>query len=290
MWVKEEIEKRANFDNIIFVQASAAISSNCGPGSFGILYLEKTEKDYNLGVFVDKKMSILEDGAEADQASEEQEEEVYDIIDYKGNYMLSDTTEHKWYDDLKGIDGETAIEYSGSEESFRLVLKIFYDSIDDKARELNSYFENEDWKNYIIKVHAIKSSAKLMGAIKTSEEARLLEDAGKAGNIDFIRGNHGAFISGYTGFKAILAPLFEEESKEKASEDNKPKADKYLMEGVYEGLLEAAKAMNCDAIEEILKEIGDYTIPDDERERLDALREMAGKFDYDSIVTELTRG
>ena len=36
--VKEEIEKKADFERIIFYKASPVIALNCGPGTFGLLY------------------------------------------------------------------------------------------------------------------------------------------------------------------------------------------------------------------------------------------------------------
>jgi DegV family protein with EDD domain len=39
--VKEEIEKRATFERIIFQKASPVIALNCGPGTFGLLYKKK---------------------------------------------------------------------------------------------------------------------------------------------------------------------------------------------------------------------------------------------------------
>ena len=40
-WIKEQIEKRMDFDQIYFKQASPAIAVNCGAGTFGLLYMEK---------------------------------------------------------------------------------------------------------------------------------------------------------------------------------------------------------------------------------------------------------
>ncbi|MCR4556312.1 MAG: DegV family EDD domain-containing protein [Saccharofermentans sp.] len=40
-WIKEQIEKHMHFDEIYFRQASPAIAVNCGPGTFGLLYMEK---------------------------------------------------------------------------------------------------------------------------------------------------------------------------------------------------------------------------------------------------------
>ncbi len=39
--IKRYIEQKAKFDNIYFVQASPVIAVNCGPGTFGLLYMNK---------------------------------------------------------------------------------------------------------------------------------------------------------------------------------------------------------------------------------------------------------
>ena len=40
-WIREQIEKTMHFDEIYFKQASPAIAVNCGPGTFGLLFMEK---------------------------------------------------------------------------------------------------------------------------------------------------------------------------------------------------------------------------------------------------------
>ena len=40
-WIREQIERQMHFDDICFTQASPAIAVNCGPGTFGLLYMEK---------------------------------------------------------------------------------------------------------------------------------------------------------------------------------------------------------------------------------------------------------
>ena len=40
-WIKGEVLKNIEFDNLIVTKASATVTSNCGPNSFGILFTEK---------------------------------------------------------------------------------------------------------------------------------------------------------------------------------------------------------------------------------------------------------
>ena len=53
-WIEEEIRNYSHFEHVVFQQASASISSNCGPGTFGILYFLKGDKSYNLASFIDE--------------------------------------------------------------------------------------------------------------------------------------------------------------------------------------------------------------------------------------------
>ena len=293
MWIKEEISKHAYFEHVVFKQASAAISSNCGPGTFGVLYFVKSNKSYNLSSYVEEDTGLLEnDSVDALQAaaSEENEETKESVLTTEQSAEdpepeIPSEEEKKaenWYDQLEGIDGRLAIQNSGSEESFKTVLKIFYDSIDGKSAELEKYYAEHDWENYTIKVHALKSSAKLIGAADTAKDAQQLENAGKEERIDYILEHHEAFMKEYLRYKDTLSVLYE-----KKEEEEKPEADEYLMESVYEGLRDAAEAMDCDSIEEVFQEMEGYAIPEKEREKYDKLCELADNFDYDGILEVL---
>ncbi|MBR5733607.1 MAG: Hpt domain-containing protein, partial [Lachnospiraceae bacterium] len=199
--------------------------------------------------------------------------------------------ELKWYQKLEVIDGDQAVKNSGSEDAFAAILKIFVDSVDNKAAELDEYFEDGDWVDYTIKVHALKSSARLIGAEAVAEEAQLLETAGKEGNTGYIRQKHESFMMAYRQLgdhlKKALGGAEEEKAAEAADEKQKPVADSNLMQSVYEDLKSAAEAMDCDTIGEIIKELDDYSIPEEDREKFEAIREKAGKFDYDGILAVL---
>lgn len=268
-WIKEEISKKAYFENVVFKQASAAISTNCGPGSFGILYFVKSNKSYNLSAFFNENMRMFVD--ENEEAESEADE-------------IESTVTLKWYESIEGIDGKVAIKNSESEEGFKRILKFFYDSIDSKAEELDRYFAEGDYENYTIKVHALKSSCRLVGALRTSEKAQLLENAGKEERFDYIKQNHSVFMREYRGFKNILGEIFDENTSEEEDKPAKPVADEFLMESVYEGLRDGADSMDCDAIDAVFKEVEGYEIPENESEKFNTLRKMADQFDYDGIL------
>jgi DegV family protein with EDD domain len=303
-WIEEEIKKTAYFEHVIFQQASAAISSNCGPGAFGILYLLKSNKSYNIASYLeDMTKKEAEEEEKEKSVEDEEEEEALDEAAEKEEEPVAavpaepepepepepdpEPAEPKWYQQLDSIDAEAAIKNSGSEDAFKAVLKIFFDSIPDRSTELETAYSTEDWETYTIKIHALKSSSRLVGALDLGDKAEKLEMAGKEKDVSYIRENHAPVMEQYLHYKDLLAPLYNEGSEDGEEASEEPVADEFLIEGIYEGLLEAANAMDCDMVEEIMKEIDGYSIPESEAEKFRLVREKADMLDYDGMIEVL---
>ncbi|MBQ7679021.1 MAG: DegV family EDD domain-containing protein [Butyrivibrio sp.] len=293
--IKEQLSKRAYFEHIVFKQASAAISSNVGSGSFGILYLIKSNKKYNIGSYFgdDNEEETGSEALDAENGSQDAEdmgsEELLETAETEetgadGSPDSGDVTaEIPWYRQIDCIDPDAALTNSGSEDAFRTVLKIFHDSVPAKSDEIEGYYSTEDWHNYTIKVHALKSSARLIGANEIADEAQLLENAGKEERIDYIRAHHASLMQKYHLLDEKIAPVFEEPASAEA-EDDRPLADEALLKSVYERLLTAAEDMSCEDIEDILGELSDYSLPEEDRAKLEDIRMKSDVYDYDGIL------
>lgn len=93
--------------------------------------------------------------------------------------------------EFEQIDVPSAVESAeGDKECFRFLLESFKDNEGKNRDDIQTAFETKDYKNYTIFVHALKSTAKMIGAEELSEEARALETAGKEENIAYINANH----------------------------------------------------------------------------------------------------
>lgn len=274
-WITEEVRARHPFRHILFQKASAAIAVNSGMGTFGLLYMDKGDKSYHFESMMpdDRDFQGMADIPFEDE-EEEGSREAEAVEEYK-----EPAAEHKWYEDIDGLDVATALSNSGSEESFTAVLKIFYDSIEENSAAIKAFYESEDYENYTIKVHALKSSAKLVGITELSEKARLLEDAGKAKDIDYIKEHHDSMMSDYLGYLDKLAPYFES--------DQKPEADEIILESAYEALLDSARVEDEVCVEGIFKDLGDYIIPAGEQDKYERLKAYFEKRDYESIINEI---
>ena len=183
-------------------------------------------------------------------------------------------------DRFEKIDVKTGLANSGSVDAYMPLLKIFYESMDEKAAEIERLYNDNDIKNYTIKVHALKSSARLIGAAEFGEMAQELENAGKAGDVDYINANHYALLEALECFKEPLRRIFDSG----VSEDGKMPADPALMKGVFDEIKAAAESMDCDRLESVFDEMNAYRIPDEDAELYGKLKEAAGNFAYDTIL------
>ena len=180
------------------------------------------------------------------------------------------------------IDLPMGIRNSGSPDAYLPLLKIFYESLDDKMAEIEGYYDRENWKDYTIKVHALKSSARIIGAAAFGEEAQQLENAGKNGDTEYIRSHHAGFMGKCRSFQAPLAEVFAA-----AQDEDKPDVDKDLLESAYEEIRAAAEAMNCTLLEEIFAEMDDYRITGSDGDKWKRLKYAAEQFDYEAIIAIL---
>lgn len=82
------------------------------------------------------------------------------------------------------------------EEFYREMLRTFLAAHSDT--ELRRYYEESDFENYRIKIHAVKTNLANIGAMKVSEMAKQLELALKnENNVPYVQEHHEDFIAIY---------------------------------------------------------------------------------------------
>jgi len=99
---------------------------------------------------------------------------------------------------FKILDIPMAVESAeGDKDCVIFLFESFRDNVDKNKTDIVSAYEKEDYSNYTIFVHALKSTSKMIGAQNLSEMARKMEESGKAGEFDYIRENYEAMINEY---------------------------------------------------------------------------------------------
>ncbi len=310
-WLRGKVQGAFKFRNIVFQRASAAMALNCGPGAFGLLYFQNGEYPCQIGNLFDEEKRIV--------TADSEDENFDEILKEEGHSETKDQSsdsEQEWYQQIPGIDGEVAIKNSGSEELFRMVLDIFYNGIDMKVEELNGLFDDNNWEDYTIKVHALKSSARLIGATSLSKEAEALEFAGKDNNTDFIRQNHGPLILHLSEYKETLSEFVkkpdedesgkeepteevvvlewnnpvkvkEDDTSDEKSEEDEDGFDEFLIESIQESLIDGAIDKDAEMIESVFAEMDKYPLPEQYKEKMERLKVCFEKEDFNGMISIL---
>lgn len=102
------------------------------------------------------------------------------------------------------------IHNNSPEELFDGILK-FINQIDEEAGLLEGYADKADdmeaLKQYRIKIHTMKTSAALIGAMRLSEKARILENAAINCETDVVKRDTKQFLNDWKSYKEVLSPV-----------------------------------------------------------------------------------
>lgn len=110
-----------------------------------------------------------------------------------------------------GIHTITGLQYCLNNTAFydELLIKFASDA-DRKQEEIGRFFEQQDWENYCIMVHALKSTARMIGAGALSDLAKGLEDAAKNLDVEYIGMYHEMLLVKYKETAQRIRDVFGE--------------------------------------------------------------------------------
>lgn len=99
--------------------------------------------------------------------------------------------------EIGDLDISKGIMYCGNQKNYIEILKTHRDNGEENMRQIQELYDEENWKNYTITVHGVKSSMMSIGAVALSEMAKALEMAGKRDDVDYIHREHDSMMKEY---------------------------------------------------------------------------------------------
>jgi len=193
----------------------------------------------------------------------------------------------EWLLKTDELDTGAGIENCGSASAYLTALKLFYDNSSVNREAIRSFYDAEDWKNYNIKVHALKSSARLIGAAELSILSEKLENASIEGSLDkdFISDNTEKLLNIYASYESLLLSLSDKnDGSDNDEEGDKPLIDENGLKDAYGSITELIGVADFDSCEMIIKSLQGYRMPDDtEKQRFNDIMDAAKRFDWDRV-------
>ena len=154
------------------------------------------------------------------------------------------------------LDEEEALKLvGGNYNSYQEALRIFAEMIGEKASIIERYEKNEEINKYTIEIHALKNSARMIGASNLSEMAASLEKFGEEGNMEEIHTRTPQLLSLYRSYTDILEPYSEKKDDSVRKEVNKEQIITALNK-----LISGIDDFDIEVIDETVSELESYSL------------------------------
>lgn len=182
----------------------------------------------------------------------------------------------EWLRAIAALNIGEGMEKCGSRESYLSVLTTFHRTASQKADEIEKLYEDGDLKNYTIKVHALKSSARIIGAGKLSEMAKELEMTGIEGDETLIRKKTENLLREYREFDQKLTPLDD-------AGDNLKELSPDMQKEAFRTIGEIAECMDFGMMEDLIRDLKAYRLSFREKNALDEIEKRLMELDWNGI-------
>lgn len=152
------------------------------------------------------------------------------------------------------FDRNAGLQYCRGDEMFyRELLAQFHSESVKKRQMIEADYEQKNMEDYRIRVHALKSTAKMIGAENLSDLAKDLEMAAKEKDWDFIEKNHKEVLDQYAAAVVEIGSLLGTVLEEEEFSVTQINSEKLLEELML--LMEKLRAYEIDEAEKIIQKL-----------------------------------
>ena len=188
----------------------------------------------------------------------------------------------EWLCNIDELDINAGMRHCGDEEAYLDTLKIYGDYSATGADEIEGFWRVRDIANTTVKVHALKSTSRAIGAESLGAMAEKLELAGKAGDESALDAELAGLLKRYRALGAALSPLYAPATNAKA-EKELPLASENELREAYNSLRDCALSFDAEGAAYALDYLSGFRLSDSEMQRVEQLRSAVDDFDWDRV-------
>ncbi len=178
---------------------------------------------------------------------------------------------------IEGLHVAEGIENSGSKELFLSLLGDFYKLIDKKSTKIEKLLSDGMLRDYTIEVHALKSTARMIGALELSEMFAELEQLGNREEQKILEEKTPAVLSYYRSYKKALEVYGRKDVE-------LTRVDTGIIIEDLEQLKEAMDAFDLDAADAAMKRLETYAFPEPCTKELEELSALVADVAMEEVM------
>ncbi|MDD6305462.1 MAG: response regulator [Clostridiales bacterium] len=177
---------------------------------------------------------------------------------------------------IEGLDVVEGIKNCGSKKLFFELLGDFYKLIEPKSIKLEKCLADGMLRDYTIEVHALKNTARMIGAMELSELFYQMEQLGNAGEQEQIVQRTPEVLELYRSYKTVLAEYGKTEGKEVVSREE--------MRSTLMRLHDAMSNFDLDEADNAMKVLETYAFPEDMQEMEEQLSAYVADVAMEDVI------
>jgi HPt (histidine-containing phosphotransfer) domain-containing protein len=187
--------------------------------------------------------------------------------------------------EVEGLDTKVGLSHVGDNIlAYIGILRQFYVEFDGYIEEIRRYLAMEDWKNYSIKLHAMKGVLATIGMDTLSKWAYKLELASKGEGIETCKQETEAICEAMYGFKEKL--------RSTGLIDKKEPVEKTLVEGSLlkerlEAMRDACQKGDSDRGDVIAEELARMSFNEETDKAVEEICLLAESLDYEEVIQKI---
>lgn len=174
----------------------------------------------------------------------------------------------------------------GQLEDYLKILEITYQYGEKQLNELRSLRQQQDYENYIIKVHAMKSTAMNMGAVQVSDMAKRQEEAGLRGDYSYIDMHMEEFQREYRLLLEKIEAVLKHYGVQKenvGADGDREVLDETMTVRILNNIRQCINEYEFTKVFDILEELQNYQLPEKYQEVFSQIRSLMEELSVDEI-------
>lgn len=184
---------------------------------------------------------------------------------------------------MDGIDVEIGMSYSGNDRALYLeVLTDFADSIEERAAQIEQAMEERELDMYIMGVHALKSSARYLGAVDVADMAQALEADAKREDWRAVELGTPKLLFSYRNLYQSIAPY----QIDRTYTGRKKRFNREEVRTLLQQLEKCMDEYDIDGGEEAAGALQGYDLGKAWSGRRDRIMRAVDQFDYEACKKE----
>ncbi len=185
---------------------------------------------------------------------------------------------------IEGLNTKKGLSFSAdSIDVYKKSIKLFVQAAEEKSKKIIEGLADEDWDIIGKEAHAIKGGLLVLGEEILSQEASVLEQAGKNADTKYCIENTEAFCEKLKLFLLQLKTCIISKTEKKNLKTGNPEV-LYMSIAL---IIEALEEFDSDRAEEVLSKLANFTFGDKIDEILYKVTNLLEGFDFGQSIEEV---